>query len=142
MSDEFVDDAVFGRLRWDDKYTIFGDFEYAPGLRVGVVLDADFEEIDEEEVFGAARNSLACFRKNERQIRVLTAEVLQAHRQDTTLKLSDLDVANSLRIKELTFDEDGFLTVVWHGGELFPGRRVYTHVSASGKFAQAGVANG
>ena len=27
LSDEFVEDPVFGRLRWDDKYTLFGDLE-------------------------------------------------------------------------------------------------------------------
>lgn len=139
MSEEFIDDPVLGRLRWDDKYTLFGEMEYAPGHRVRVVLDADFEEIEPEDVIAAAHKSLVRFRKNERQIRLLSAEQLQAHRRDKKVTLADEDVANALRIKKLTFDEDGFLTVVWQSG-LFDAPRIYTHVRTTGKFDQAGVA--
>jgi hypothetical protein len=141
MSDEFIDDPVFGRLLWDDKYTLFCDFDYAPETRVQVTFSADFEEQDADEVVATARKALARLRKNERTIRAQTAEALLALPEAVEAKLSVLDLANRLLIKALEFDEDGHLTVVWECGALFGGRRAYTFVRPSGKFDQAGVAN-
>jgi hypothetical protein len=139
MSDEFVEDPVFGRLRWDDKYTIVGEYEYAPGVRVDVVINADFEEADLEEVMSTARKALAGFRKNESKLRLQTAKQLQAHRRDASTPLSDVDLANGLALDTLDFDEEGPLNVTWKRSKLLRPGRIYTIVSTSGKFERAGV---
>src|SRR5262249_9665689 len=79
------------------------------------------------------------FRKNESKLRLQAAEQLQAHRRDTKTAMSDVDLANSLILEELDFDEDGSLNVTWKRSKLFRPGRIYTLIDDRGKFDQAGV---
>jgi hypothetical protein len=139
-----IDDAVFGRLTWCDSSILSGEFEYAPGLRVRIELGADFEKIAVAEMLSFAQAAVERLRHNERQIRVRTAEELQTRRRDTKVKLSDLDVANVLRIDRLQVlnkgEGVGLLTIYWHDTKLFSGRWVVTRVGPSGKFIRVEVA--
>ena len=140
MSDEPppINDPVFGRLVWDDEWTLLGEIECGHGHRVPVLLFIDPDHVAPVDLVRDAREALLRFRRDERRYRLLSGAALNKRRWNDEVVMTDEDVANLLLIATLEFQDDGRLAVFWNDDDhLFAGHNVVTRIDADGTFLDA-----
>src|SRR5690349_105849 len=102
-----MDDPLLGRLDWDAKLDWWvGSVEYAPGHRIEVFVNHDFDGGRPAEEVAAAGCSLARVREREVEYRRWSADRLHGRRWNKDEPMTPADIAELLRVASLEFGPD------------------------------------
>lgn len=138
---ESIDDPQLGHLKWDKEFNWWtGEVELAPGLNVGLTVEADATATSSDKVLAAARAWVVRIREREDEYARWTAEHILDTRWNKEKPMTLDDIIGVLEVSSVECFPDGTASVLWEDDNvLFFGHGISTHLDVAGECAKVEV---
>lgn len=146
MSKRAQKHPVLGRIWWDDRLDSWeSEVELLPGcpIRFAIVAEADWQDKDPKELFGAGAEYLDWAREAERRVRERIADdLLDVYNNswadddpaEGPLPMGRAEFLANIRPSGISLHHDGSSTWDYSCGELFAGHGIWLMLDRDRKF--------